>query len=646
MFKHRVAGRPPVSWLLALVMGASALVVLGQPAGAAPSGSLAPSIAPAVASPAVASAPAGRSDRVKKNRGKHTWKTVEQLVPVVTGPNDDIELDLDTTLYLPNNARPKNPQPAILMTHGFGLTKDSNEIVTTARFFAAHGYVVLTFTSSGFGNSDGCVTLQSADYDVKSASQLIDQVLEPRKDVLHNRRGAVVGTIGGSYGGGIQLPLAAHDKRIRASVVGRTWDNLIYSLDPNNRVVPGDKTGLTHSLNPQGVFKQEWTSLFYALGNSQPASGGGSCPETKQASGDPEEIAGAPGCPGYYLALCRTASGLVATGTYDEESRQLIARASGATFLRKVKIPVLLVQGQSDTLFNVNDASATYRELSRRKVPVGMIWNSGGHGGYLSQPGECEAYDGADRTVKELDDCYLSLRSLGWMAHWLRGKKAGRGPAFTYYRDWAKYAGAGANDEQYGASSRFPLRHNTTFTLSGSNALAFPGAEVKDGSANFLNPQGGQPAAYTEKSQFTGPGASPSSQNIPPKEINGQFAAFTSAPFTRAFNSVGIPAGRIHISNSNGQDMVFFGKVYDVAPNGDATLIHRLIAPVRVPAAAVGKRVRFKLAGFAHRFKKGHSVRLVLCSTDQTSYNAKVADVLTVDTGKGSVFVLPGRLRR
>ena len=92
--------------------------------------------------------------------------------------------------------------------------------------------------------------------------------------------------------------------------------------------------------------------------------------------------------------------------------------------------------------------------------------------------------------------------------------------------------------------------------------------------------------------------------------------------------------------------MVFFGKVYDVAPNGDATLIHRLIAPVRVPAAAVGKTVRFKLAGFAHRFKKGHSVRLLLCSTDQTSYNAKVADVLTVDTGRGSVFVLPGLLRR
>ena len=245
------------------------------------------------------------SDHVQAAHGTHKWQTTERVVQVRTGPGDNIALGIDTTLYVPDNASRKHPQPAILMTHGFGLTKDSAEVVSTASFFAAHGYVVLTYTSSGFGASGGCVTLQSADYDVKSARQLIDQVLEPRKDVLRDRRGVVVGTIGGSYGGGIQLPLAAADRRIRTSIVGRTWNDLRYSLDPNNRVVPGDPTGLTHSLNEQGVFKQQWTSLFYALGNTQPANGDGGCPQAKQASGDPAEIAGAAGCPGYYLALCR-----------------------------------------------------------------------------------------------------------------------------------------------------------------------------------------------------------------------------------------------------------------------------------------------------------------------------------------------------
>jgi ABC-2 type transport system ATP-binding protein len=554
-----------------------------------------------------------------------------------------VAIDLDTRLYVPDNATRRTPQPAILMTHGFGLDKTSAEVVSTARFFAAHGYVVLTYTSSGFGSSGGCITLQSADWDVKSASQLITKVLGPKPYVRHDRRGAVVGTIGGSYGGGIQLPLAAADRRVRTSIVGRSWNDLRYSLDPNNRVVPGDPTGFTHTLNVQGVFKQEWTSLFFASGNSEPASGHGGCAEAKQASGDPVEVAGAP-CLGFYSEVCALYGRLNGTGDSDAPGRRLVARASAATFLSRVNVPVLLVQGQSDTLFNLNDATSTYRTLRRRGVPVGMIWNSGGHGGYSSRPGECEAYDGAARSVRTMSHCYLTLRSLGWMDHWLRHTRAGRGPAFTFYRSWVKYAGHGADDEQYGASARFPIRHNaTTYTLSGTDRLVGPGRTPTPGTATFANPPGGSPPAYSETSNFSGPDASPQ-VTTPPSEQEGQFASFTSAPFASAVHAVGIPSARLRITNSNAQDMVFFAKVYDVAPGGGATLVHRLIAPVRVPASAVGDPVRIKLLGFAHRFGKGHRVRLVLCSTDATSYNAKVADVLTVATGTGSTFTLPARV--
>jgi ABC-2 type transport system ATP-binding protein len=97
--------------------------------------------------------------------------------------------------------------------------------------------------------------------------------------------------------------------------------------------------------------------------------------------------------------------------------------------------------------------------------------------------------------------------------------------------------------------------------------------------------------------------------------------------------------------HTNGEDLVFFAKVYDVAPDGGETLIHRLISPVRVPAGAVDDPVRIRLAGFAHRFAAGHRVRLVLCSTDQTSANSEVADDIAVVTGGRSTFTLPGRLR-
>jgi LPXTG-motif cell wall-anchored protein len=98
----------------------------------------------------------------------------------------------------------------------------------------------------------------------------------------------------------------------------------------------------------------------------------------------------------------------------------------------------------------------------------------------------------------------------------------------------------------------------------------------------------------------------------------------------------------LQLSHAAPTDLVFFGKVYDVAPDGTATLIHRLIAPVRVPAADVSKPIDIKLLGFAHRFAKGHAVRLTLAATDATSYNSKVPDQITVTTGAGSTFTLPG----
>ncbi len=583
-------------------------------------------------------------DHVRPVPGRRTWTTHDQMVPVTTGPGRDIDLDIDTRLYVPSNASRRHRQPAILMTHGFGGSKDSTEVLTTAAFFASHGYLVLTYTSSGFGDSGGCITLQSADYDVPVAKQLVTKLLGRRKDVRRDRNGVKVGTIGGSYGGGIQLPLASHDRRIRASVVGRTWGYLGYSLDPNNRIVPGDRTGFTHVLDVQGVFKQEWTSLFYASGNSQPASGNGGCPEAKIAAGDPVELAAAASCPAFYLAVCRTYELLSTTGDSDAESRALVRRSSASTFIPRLKRPVLFVQGQKDTLFNLNDASSTYLALRRRHVPVGMIWNSGGHGGWSSQPGECELYDGKDRTVAETSDCYLTLRSLGWMDHWLKGRRGGRGPGFTFYRPWVRYDGSGADDEQYARAPRFPLpRTSARFTLSGSDDLAEPGTGAVAGSVSFTNPEGGEPAAYSETSNFMGPDASPSSGDVPPQEVAGQHVAFTTDPMPRRFMVAGVPSARLRISNLNTEDMVFFAKVYDVAPDDSATLINRLIAPVRVPADAVGDPVRIKLPGFVHKFAPGHRIRLVLASTDQTSYNARTADVLTVQTGAGSTFTLPGR---
>ena len=554
------------------------------------------------------------------------YATTDLTVPVVDGPDDSNEVDIDARLYVPPAATAATPQPAMLITNGFGLSKDADEVTSLADFFARAGYVVLAYSGQGFGKSTGCISLDSADYDVKDARQLID-VLQARPDVLKDAKGAVVGIVGGSYGGGLQGPLAAHDARIRAIAPGRTWSSLQYALYPNNRVLPGDPTGFAHQRHTLGVFKAQWTSLFFAVGTAQPVAGQNpSCPESQNIGPLPGGIS----CGGYRLVLCDVYARIATTGTASDADRALLARSSTLTFLDRVRVPTLLVQGQSDTLFNLNDALAAYTGLRARGVPATMIWNSGGHGGYNSLPFEGEAYGGGH----ELAGSYLGERTMDFFDRHLRGRGSA-GPGFAWFEGW-RFDGKDAR-RAYDSAPAYPAMPSQTFTLSGSDTLALRGATA--GSATFANPPGGQPAAYSETSNFSAPGAQ--FGDVPPTEVPGTFAAFTSPPLPRAVESVGVPRATLRLSHVAPTDLILFGKVYDVAPDGTATLIHRLISPVRVPSADLAQPVTFNLLGFAHRFDAGHRVRLVLAATDQTSYNNKVADAITVATGPGSTFSLP-----
>ena len=49
---------------------------------------------------------------------------------------------------------------------------------------------------------------------------------------------------------------------------------------------------------------------------------------------------------------------------------------------------MLLAQGEFDTLFNLNEAAATYQALKAQGTPVKMIWHSWGHSNGTPAPGE------------------------------------------------------------------------------------------------------------------------------------------------------------------------------------------------------------------------------------------------------------------
>jgi ABC-2 type transport system ATP-binding protein len=233
-----------------------------------------------------------------------------------------------------------------------------------------------------------------------------------------------------------------------------------------------------------------------------------------------------------------------------------------------------------------------------------------------------------------LDQCYLPLRTLTFFDHWLRGKPD-RTPGFSYYRDWVAYKGSGPTT-QYGDAPAFPTGRLLTLHLSGTSALVV--REPVAGSVDIVNPGAG---SYSELSNFTGPGSSPNAQQLPPTDAPGTVAEFTSGPLLSPLVSVGVPTARLRQAHRAASDLFLFGKVYDVAPDGTATLIHRLVAPVRVPSGSLGAAVDVKLLGFAHRFDTGHRIRVAFAATDAGYYGNPRPDLITLTTGLGSALTLP-----
>ena len=579
----------------------------------------------ALAAPVTAAAASATTGEAPAGPGPDTWTVTAGTLDVTTGPADDLVVTIDYELWVPASATTATPAPAVLTTHGFGNTKDVPEQLANAAYFASHGYVVLSYTSQGFGGSSSCIGLDSLDYDVKNAQALLDHLASLDFVALDAPGDPKVGMVGGSYGGGAQGLIAATDGRVDAIAIGRSWHTLQYSLDPNNWIPAGaDPWDL--DVTEQGVFKQVWTSLFFTLGASTPATGGGGCdPVTQQT-----EFPGQPPCPGFVPAICPTFARLTATGDASAADRELVGRSSLATVIDQLDTPTLLLQGQPDTLFTPNEAVATYVNLAARGVPTAMIWHSGGHGGYDTGSDEAEAYSGqwTDEAASqaEFTEGYLPRRTLQWFEKHVRGRDVDTGPGFAWHRDWSDAVGAAA----YGAATTYPAGEVRDFVLDpAADALTPAGTAFDGGDATFLSPPGGEPAAYSELPNFSSPG---DTGDQPATEVEGQYVGFETAPFEADIDVVGVPMLRLRLSHQVPTDLRVFAKLYDVAPDGTETLIRRMVAPARIPTDALAEPVDLRMVGIAWRVAAGHRLRVVLASTDQSYWNQRLADVITVSS--------------
>ena len=365
------------------------------------------------------------------------------------------------------------PAPAVLTTNGFGGSKDDQ--AGAAQAFGREGYVTLSYTGLGFPNSGCKIALDDPDYDGKAAKQLVDYLAGRKADnsgrvldmVAKNGPGdPKVGMVGGSYGGQVQFAAASLDQRIDALIPIITWNDLSYSLAPNNTSLGTGGHGVTYST--PGVHKKEWTSLFFAIGITDGIQGAGI---------DPTRLLG---CPNFVDQACLSKAQLEAFGYPDQATMDFARHASVSSYLGKVKAPTLLVQGQKDSLFNLQEAAATYRGMQAQGTPVQMIWQSWGHSlGGSPAPGELDLTGAAP-----LRSTYLGGRFLNWFNRYVKGDTAvTTGPEFAYFQDWVTYSGIAT--PAYASSASFPVGQPARLYLSGAKDLVTARSQVRPGVADL-----------------------------------------------------------------------------------------------------------------------------------------------------------------
>jgi ABC-2 type transport system ATP-binding protein len=517
-------------------------------------------------------------------------------IGVPEGPGSAQRVYLDATLYRPA----LTPAPAVLVAHGFGGSK--NTVSPQATALARRGFVVLTWSARGFGASTGQIGLDSPDYEVADARALVDW-LSRRPDVVQDSPGDPrVGVTGASYGGALALLLAGTDRRVDALAPEITWNDLAQALFPNaaSRDPIPLRTPAAGAFAPDGVFKQDWAGHFFSGGPAGPGLCGRFRPE-----------------------LCAAYLQAAAAGDPTPDLMALLRRSSPAEVTSRITAPTLLIQGEHDTLFGLDQADATARQLATAGAPVKVVWYAGGHDG--GEPGA------------QLQD------EVGtWFDYHLRRIGPDPGTGFDYQVE-------AIFGTHRGVAPR--TVHAAAYPGLGASPVQRRELPLSGGPQQVIRPPGAIPAALSSlpglDATLTQGAASLDGVAMNPP---GQAATFLTDPLSDPLELVGSPQVRLRVAGAPTllggllPQAVLFVKLYDVGPDERHTLPGRAVAAVRVgPLPPDGTPVEFTvtLAGMVRPVQAGHRLALTVVTTDRGYALPSQPAVYTVSLASNARLAVP-----
>ena len=481
---------------------------------------------------------------------------------------------------------PRSRRPRCCVAHGFGGSKDS--VAEEARAWAERGYVALAWSARGFGESTGQIALNSPEYEVADARQLVDWLAarpEVRQDgpgdprVGRHRRLVRRGAVAAARRRGP----AASTRRSRSSP-GTTSGSRSSPTEPAPTPPP---TPAASAAAPDGVFKRAWSALFFGSG-SRPAPGQEQAPPQVCGRFVPEV------CAGYVAA--------VTTGREPAELASFFDRASPAERGRAASPRRRCWSRASRTRCSGSTRPTPPPARSPRAAgTVAVSWFAGGH-------------DGGEPDQRTTD------RMQAWFDHHLAGTGADPGAAFTYVVPSGVQArraptqrtitasvypgldgGPGDRPHAAAAARRGPGRRRAGRRAPRPRSRRCPGlaglaggAAGGGGSGDDEEDDGGGSSGGGGGGGGAGGGGGGASALLGrlANDLPGQAARVLHRPAARPHGRrrhAGGPAhGVVGARAPVAGEPVLFAKVYDVAAGdgapGTRTLLGNAVSPMRLPA--------------------------------------------------------------
>ncbi|WP_350276702.1 CocE/NonD family hydrolase [Kribbella sp. HUAS MG21] len=253
-------------------------------------------------------------------------------VASVPEPGTTTPVRICYSLFKPAAASSQHTVPLIFHSHGWAGSRTTDPAAFKAWLDA--GFGVLSFDQRSFGQSTGVAHVMNPDFEGRDVVKLVDLVAGLDWVTKQGPGDPLIGATGGSYGGGYQF--AGAFTELRDS--GRTrFDALAPEIT---------WWDLKESLAPQEAARTMWLSILFAGGGTHLP------PSVSKA----------------FVTLIAT--GGWPPGQAGRDLDAFFAKNGPAWHVhqgRKLDIPVLIGQGLSDNLFNLNQGLANFdRALTAR----------------------------------------------------------------------------------------------------------------------------------------------------------------------------------------------------------------------------------------------------------------------------------------